>query len=322
MNKRKNISFFFSLLVIAMMTAYIIKGDIFTTSTYTDVVTIKSDITEIIIKKPASEIKLTKKDGKWLVGANSYSADQELMRTIEKEIKSLKISDHISNGEYASKYDLDADRAVELKITFANNVQKSISAGKKSSTNKHIYIKMDGRPDVYLAAGNIDSVVLKNEDDFRNREIVKIPPDAVSSFEITSRGRKFSFIKKSEEKNEKITAPDGTPSADERKIKTDSWSCSGYDNIKLDTNSVTALISDFNPLRAASYIYDSVKFTNPAVTVKIKSGGKEFELAIFDKVRDKYPAKSSDSEYFFNLDDFIVKKLLLENIDTLKSVNK
>jgi hypothetical protein len=301
------------------MAGYLFIGDLFKTSEYSNVINIKSEAEEIIIKKSGSEIKLFKKDGKWLVGKNSYPADQGIVKTLVEKLKELKISDQISKGDFASKYDLDPDKAVDIKITFENKVQKIISAGKKSSTNNHIYIKADGKPEIYLAAGNLDSAISKSEDDFRSREIFRIPSDSVSLFEINYKGKKFSFIKKTVEKTENVQVADGKPAVDDKKIKTDSWVFIENENIKLDTEKVAALISDFNPLRAASFIYDEKKLSNPIVSIKIKSAGKDFELAVFEKNMDKYPARSSESVYLFNLDDLIVKKYFIENIEGLKA---
>ena len=322
MIKKQNKIFFLSIAVIVLMAVYLFFGDLFRTSDYSNLINVKSDAEEIIIKKSGTEIKLIKKDGKWFVGKNMYPADAELVKNIEKDLKAMKISDQISKGDFASKYDLDPDKAVDIKITFANKSQKIISAGKKSSTNRHIYIKSDGKPEIYLAAGNIDSAVMKSEDDFRNREIFKIQSGSVSSFEISYKGLKFSFIKKTEEKTEKILIPDGKQTTEDKKINIDSWTCSGFENIKLDSEKIASLLSDLNPLRASSFIEDEKKPSNPIATVKIKSAGKDFELAVFEKINDKYPAKSSESVYLFNLDENIVKKFLIENLEGLKAPQK
>ncbi len=319
MIKKQNKIFFLSILFIVLMGVYLLIGDLFRTSDYSNLINNKSDAEEILIKKSGTEIKLIKKDGNWFVGKNMYPADVELIKNIEKDLKAMKISDQISKGGFASKYDLDPDKAVDIKITFANKSQKIISAGKKSSTNRHIYIKADGKPEIYLAAGNIDSAVTKSEDDFRNREIFKIQSGSVSLLEINYQGRKFSFIKKSEEKTDKIQLPDGKAPAEEKKINLESWICSGFENIKLDSEKVASLLSDLNPLRASSFIEDEKKLSDPIATVKIKSAGKDFELAVFEKKNDKYPAKSSESVYLFNLDENIVKKFLLENLEGLKA---
>ncbi len=319
MIKKQNKIFFLSIAAIALMAVYLFFGDFFRTSDYSSLINIKSDAEEIIIKKTGTEIKLIKKDGKWFVGKNMYPADAELIKNIEKDLKAIKISDQISKGDFASKYDLDPEKAVEIKIIFANKAQKIISAGKKSSTNKHIYIKTDGKPEIYLAAGNIDSAVTKSEDDFRNREIFKISPDSVSSFEISYKGLKFSFVKKAEERTEKILLPDGKTASEDKKVKADIWISTGNENIKLDSEKVAALISDLNPLRASSFIYDEKKPLNPLAAIKLKSSGKDFELAVFEKKNDKYPAKSSESVYLFNLDENAAKKFFIENLEGLKA---
>lgn len=320
MDRKQNKIFLFSVLAIAVMGAYLLFGDFFRTSDYSSVINIKGDAEEIVIKKPsAPEIKLFKKEGLWVTGKNSYPADADLIKNIEKDLKGLKISDQISKGEFLHKYDLDPEKAVEIKITYSGNRTKTITAGKKSSTGNHIYIRIDGKPEIYLAAGRLDSLLSKSEDDFRNREIVRIPSFSVDSFEITYKGRSFSFTRKSEEKSVRGAESEGKPAGEDKKVKVDTWICRGFENEKLDTDKINSIIADFNPLRVSSFLNDEKIKQAPAASVKIKYSGKDFQLEIFEKEKDSYFVKSSGSDYLFMLEDHIIKKYLLESIDTLKA---
>jgi hypothetical protein len=197
-----------------------------------------------------------------------------------------------------------------------------ISAGKKSSTNNHIYIRTGGKPEIYLAAGNLDSLVAKTEDDFRKRVIFNIPADSVTSFEINYNGRLFSFTKKQDEKKQKVQDTPGKQTGEDKKISADSWILAGNENIRLDPAKVISLISDFNPLRALSFINDEKMPSNRIATVKIKTLEKNFELAVFEKAGEKYPVKSSESDFIFSIDEGIVKKFFVENVEGLKAALK
>ena len=94
-------------------------------------------------------------------------------------------------------------------------VIQEFKIGKKSSTNRHTFVKIDDRPEIYLAEGTFDIVMNRTQDDFRDREVLKIKPDAVSAFTVNYQGREFVFTKEAARKPD---AKDAKEANKERRI--------------------------------------------------------------------------------------------------------
>ena len=61
-------------------------------------------------------------------------------------------------------------------------------------TNRHTFVMIDERPEVYLAEGTFEQVMNKGVNDFRDKEILKVRQGDVSEFSIQYHGRTYSFV--------------------------------------------------------------------------------------------------------------------------------
>lgn len=280
----------------------------------------EGSLTEITLKKGDRVITLAKKDGKWLIGTEQYPANSGMLDTMETKLKEIT-GELISEQPFYAKYDLTPDRSVDVVAKQKGTTVRKLVIGKKGSTMRHTYCRLDDRPGIYLVTGTFDTFFDKTVDELRDKEIFKVTPEATGAFTINYQGRAFAFNKTVTEQ----PAPagkDGKP-ADKnapKPEKTETWACKGFESIGLDKDRVVSFLGAFNPMRATKFL-DVKKETlgAPLSTVKLTAYGKEVLLTVFGKKEGSdYTATSSESPYVFTLSEWQAKRFFLVNLDEFK----
>jgi hypothetical protein len=307
--------------IIAVLILYIIVVNVKHSGDVPDLPKWEGNADEVLITSKDGAIKLFKKEGKWVVGENAYPADARAIAEIEKRFKDIRLTDLISSKGYYAKYDLTPDKYIEVILKKGDATLRKFKIGKKSSTNRHTFIKVDDRPEIYLAEGTFDLVLNKSLDDFRDREVLKINRDAVSAFTVDYQGRTFAF---SREPVKKANAKNAAKDEGKKPIQPTwgNWKCRGYESVQLDSSKVETLLQSLDPLRASSFP-ETPKEELPqrVCTVQIKSGQKDITLTIYKKDA-LYIGTTSEIPYIFSVDKWNIEKLFITGIETFKSGSK
>jgi hypothetical protein len=260
---------------------------------------------EIIIAKNNKQLKLYKKDNKWLINEQAYPADKSKADKLEKDMKGLEITDFISKEPYLTKYELDPEKAVRVTVKDKGKIYRDILIGKASSTYRSAYIKFANDPKIFLAEGNLNEEFNKDVEDLRDKQIYKFERDEVVYFELLY-GGKLSFEKKTEEVEEKS---DGKDAKEKKKTKIDKWICKEYVNTAIDKGKVDSFIMSFSSINADSYSDINKKDIQGLVCqIKAKVYNKDIEFKIHKKDKENYLCSSSESPYIFALKEGNVKK--------------
>ncbi len=309
-----------SVSIIAVLVLYIIIANMRHSPDIPTLPRIDAAADEILINREAGVVRLFKKDGKWAAGEKAYPADAKQVEEIEKRFKDMRLTDLISSKGYYAKYDLTPDKYVEVILKKGETILRRFKIGKKSSTNRHTFVKIDDRPEIYLAEGTFDIVLNKALDDFRDREILKISRDAVSSFSVEYQGMTYAFSRTKAEKKEK-----GADIKGGRQAKDPSWgdwTCRGYEGVKLNASTVDSLLQTLDPLRASSFPDVSKEaLTRRVCTVQVKAYDRDIMLTVY-KNEDKYSAATSESPYVFEVDKYTAEKFFITGIDRFRAPAK
>jgi len=276
---------------------------------------------EIRISSQDGSIRLYAKEGKWLINDEAYPADQSAVDNIVDKMKDLEITDLISKQGYLEKYELTPEKRKLVEMKKGGSVFRTVSFGKKGPTGRHTFIAVDDKKDVYLASGVFDGVVNKTVDELRDKTIMKITRDDVSSLSLSRMGRTFVFDKKQVDEPEtgggKET--DGKAGKDQKpaKKKTDIWVCRGFEKVAIDRTKIDQILAALDPLKASGFAAPDAKVAGaPVSTVKITAGGKNIDVAIYGKDKDnRHLAKSSESPYVFTMDEWKAKKFFIDSLD-------
>ncbi|HOO71908.1 MAG TPA: DUF4340 domain-containing protein [Spirochaetota bacterium] len=277
---------------------------------------------EMIITKGESVVTLQKKDTKWLIGTEAFPADESSVESILAKMKDLEVVDLVSEKGYLEKYGLVPEKYTEVQIKKDGAVFRRIHFGKKSPTNRHTFITLDSGKAVYLASGVFDALLNKTVDQLRDKTIIKISRDAVSSFKVTYKGRSFVFEKKqAEQAPVEDTVAKDNDKEEKPKKKEDVWVCRGFEKVALDGKKVGQFLSALDPLKAAGFPdMKKEKLGRPSTVVTINAFNAETELRIYDNNADKkYVASSSASPYVFTLDEWKARKFFIDSLESFKN---
>ena len=324
MNRKKLL---ISASIIIVLTGYIIVKNMKKSTNLPELSAWNNEINFIEIKKNNSIIKIVKKEKKWLINDALYPADMRIIEDIKSKIKNLRIVDLVSKKGFYNKYDLTSEKGISVIVKKDGKSVRELLIGKKSPTNKHTFIKINNKPEIYLVSGIFDGNFSKTADELREKLIFSVKNESISGFEIKYKNRSFqfnkTFVEKKQDKENKSKLKEKTKiDINKKPEKIEKWTAKGYDYTKIPTSKINSLLSGLNALTAVSFsTIEKNILTNPTCSIKIKSENKEIELNIFqmDKDKDKrFIATSSESPYVFTLDEWRVKKFFLENIEGLK----
>ena len=117
---------------------------------------------EIIIQKNQDVVHLQKKDDGWLIGENGYPANSKLVEDMEKKARELQVDSLVSDRGFYVKYDLTKEKSIDVVIKKDGKLLRKLQIGKKGSTGKHTYVRIDDRPEIFMASGTFDNVFNKS----------------------------------------------------------------------------------------------------------------------------------------------------------------
>ncbi len=280
----------------------------------------KGSADEININKGDSRIRIFRDNERWLINDAAYPADRDAVHAMENQLKNLVITDLISDRPQYERYELSPDKAIEVSVKRGAELLRHLYIGKKSSTNRHTYVRIADRPEVYLASSALADDFNKSLDDIRDKEIMKIGKSEIQSVEINYKGRRLTLSKAIEEKKPAAAEKDKTGSDKKAASveKTEKWICNEFKNIALDENQVGQILTSFDPLKAAAYpAMEKKDLKAPTCSIKIKTNSKTIDLVVYQKLEEnRYLGTSSESKYLFSLDGWKAEKYM-KSIDDL-----
>ncbi|MBN2159638.1 MAG: DUF4340 domain-containing protein [Spirochaetes bacterium] len=314
MNKKMVIS----VSIIAALLLYIVIANVKFSSDVPRLEPWEGSADEMIITDSKGAVRLFMKDEKWVVGDKAFPADAKLVDDIQKRFREIRLTDLVSTKGFYARYDLTPDKYVDFIIKKEGNILRKFKIGKKSSGSRHTFIKVDDRPDVYLAEGTFDIVLNKSIEDYRDRQVLSIKRDKVMSFSITYQGRTFALSRIAVPKE---GSKDGKDEAGAKKDKPGEmkWVCRGYEGIPIDDGRIGSILQSLDPLRAVSFPdVRKEELSQQVCVVQVRVGEKEVTLSVF-KSGDGYVATTSENPYVFSAEKWIIEKFFITGIDSLKS---
>ncbi len=314
MNKRILIS----VSVLAILVLYLVVTRVKWSSEVPDLPQWEGRAEEIVINRPGgTTIKLFKKDGKWVVNDQAYPADERAVDEIDNQLKKLHLTDLISKKGFYNKYELTPDKYSEVIIKKGGAIFRKFKFGKKSSTGQHTFVRIDDRPDIFLAEGTFDLILSKSLDDFRNKEILSIKRDSITGLTIEYKGNKFDLSKVVDRKAEEKDAKKEDKKA--RQLVREKWVCKGYESVNIDTTRMESICASLDPLRGSSFLNEPKEtLTQSICTIQIRSSQKNMTLSIYKK-DNKFVAIASDNPYVFVIENWTAENFFVTGIDKLKA---
>lgn len=264
-------------------------------------------IDEIVIKKSDSEIKLYKKNNKWVINDKAFIADKSTVEILEEKMKNLELVDLISKKKFYKRFDLSKDKAIAVTVKKANKKLREILIGKETSTGQQVYIKLSDKPEVYLARGGLRNEFDKTVDSLRDKNIISLNSDAVETLAVNYKGKKYTLKKESVIKKE--VASDKKDKKENKKETT--WKVENNKAVKLNQQNVKSLLSAFAVINADAFVENEKVSKRSLYSVAIKVLEKNITFDVIKKTKDdNYICRSSENPYIFTISKYKAESLM------------
>jgi hypothetical protein len=280
---------------------------------------VSKDISKLQITRDNVIIVLNKKDDNWHIAPEEYPADGSKVKNMLSAIENLTVTALVSESKNYIRYDLTAEKSINVKAWQGENLKRDVDLGKTASSFRHTFVKLAGDERVYHARGNFRNNFDLNTDDLRDKLVLSLNAEHIQQIQVAGDQQSLMLSK--------IQAPvvvDGTQT--EKKTAAapvankPAWQAA--DGRPVDETVVQQILTTVSNLRCEKFITDRRKdeFTAPLYTLQMK-GAQEYSLTIFAKTAEKdtnYPAVSSGSDYAFLLPDSQVDRLMKDPIKAPK----
>lgn len=246
----------------------------------------KDQIQRILITKDATPTAIFNKNNHWYtkIAGEDFLADEERINSLIDNIISLKKEDVVSTNKNKHK-DLGIDKQkIELKTKDKNYF---IFIGNSTGSSKN-YVRIDNENDVFTASG-FDNVF--TPDDYRDLAVKLITDEnKISGIEIAY--------------DDKIT---------KLEKKSSDWKI-GLKTAKKDR--VDFFLNDLKTLKANDILpKDTILAQVVSLTITVKESGKEKKITFYTNSNENYLAKTSVSDFIFQIPTAYVESLKKEEKD-------
>ena len=247
---------------------------------------IEKDVTAIEIISPSGTNRIACEDGKWFLGESRYPVSENRAGEFVKALKEIKVLGKASSSSDMDRYGLNEGALIQVKAYCGEELARSVSVGKNTTTGNQCYIMLDGKSDILLAQGALATTFSSSADDIRSKSVYKISDADVAGASVVFDSTNYAVVKNVSGEGELTVA---------------TWSLSGSDE-KVDSSKVSAWIKSISNLLVDSWKEDSFVPDEASVkcTVTLKTSDKEIVVKIYSaKDEEQMLASCSESKWAF-----------------------
>ncbi len=273
-------------------------------------------IDRIEIERAGGKLTLIRDDDKWRLRPGDYPADSEQVARMLNTIADLTVTALVSETQSFARYDLDADRRIDVRAYNEDKLVRRFTVGKAASTFRHTHVLVGEDKNVYHAAGSFRWAFDKPVDDLRDKTVLTLDRTAVNAISLTTEGQQIIVAKAPPTADPANTESDAPESPSPAAGSTDAaakprWQTAAGEAV--DAAAVDQLLAALDPLKCSAFLDDDKPAAKAEPRYRLELGGTETKtLEIFTPATEtatEYPARSSDSPYRFNLSEFDVAKV-------------
>jgi hypothetical protein len=280
----------------------------------------QSDISKIEISKDGNSIILKKRDDRWYIEPAGYLADKTKINAMLNVFESLALTALISESKDYNRYDLNAEKRINVKAWQQGTLKRNFDIGKAAPSFRHTFVRLDGDSRVYHARDNLRSKFDFTIDDLRDKTVLSFKTTDIQQVLIIRDQVSVKLVRSEVPVTPSATQPQKSESAPAAAVRFE-WQDDG--GRKVNEQNLNRLLNTLGDLKCADYINDRSKdaFSAPIYTAKLK-GIQDHQLEIFARLKqgDKnYPAVSSDSDYPFWLSETKAKQIMINPEEMIKT---
>lgn len=286
----------------------------------------QEEISVIQLEKEGKKaVRLLKKDNGWVVTENAYPADQDKVNEILKSMTDIRLTALISETRNRRRYGLDSVEGISVTLENGKGkVLQQIFIGKTAPSYHHTFVSLEKEGAVFHAAGDFRRTVDKTVQDLRDKTVLTLAPDAVTRIALDKDGVSDTLTQHSDNSDttrEANGTGEATPSAQsDDASKERQWRLASGRNA--DPEAVSTLVQVLSNLSCERFMEEGQPLPDRTIRrlrVEIQTEKDQF-IELFDPNEDgRYPARTSDTVYAFELDGYTAERVL-EQVNTLLGI--
>ncbi len=270
-----------------------------------------ADISRVEIQKAGGDLTLKRTDDGWRLSPGDYPADTAQVEQILKTVANLSVTALVSETQSYARYDLDAERRIEIRAYSNDRLVRQFTVGKAASTFRHTHVLLGEDKNVYHAAGSFRWEFDKAVDELRDKTVLTFDRSAVTAIELTAEGEQLVIAIESPAP-EADTAEEPALEGDQTKSPPEArWVTAAGETI--EATDVDQLLSALSPLKCSAFLDEAPQTMGDDPQYRLELKGLESKtLEIFSPAAETgsdFSARSSDSPYAFKLTEFEVAKI-------------
>lgn len=275
------------------------------------------EITKIEISKEGQTVVLSKKDDKWTIMPQEYTADPDKVSNMLDTVENLTLTELAAERKDYQRYELDEEKKIGIKAFKGDEVVRMFDIGKVSPTYRHTFVTVGKDPRVYHARDSFRSTFDFDRAELRDKSVMSFDKNEITQVKITQDNATLDFAKKMLPV-EVQAAEKGEEQPAESPAQEEAWVTE--DGTKGKTTEIDSILNQLTDLKCDDFIEDKTMddFTGPVYTVSL-TGTKDYMLQIFSKDEEagKYPALSSENPYPFFLTAWKAENIMKKADDLL-----
>lgn len=278
-----------------------------------------NQITKIEISQKDDSIVLEKKDNQWYLDPTGYLADATRVKDMLKVFETLRLTALVSEAKDYSRYDLDAEKRINVKAWAGDTLQRNFDIGKAAPSFRHTFVTLGGDGRVFHASGSFRNKFELTKDSLRDKKVLSFSPSDILELQIAG---EQNSVKLTRSKAPVVSDVSQEEKADTPPTPAIKFEWKSSDGEMGNDQNIYRLLTSLSTLRCEKYIYDrdNDSFSAPIYTIKLK-GMQDYRLDIFAKLKpeDKsHPAVSSANADPFFLSDNQAEQIMIPPAEMLK----
>ena len=271
----------------------------------------KADIDQITVTQTGKTITLKRHDGQWRLIPGDYPADAAQVERMLTSVAELEVTALVSEAQSYARYELDADRRIDVKVYQDDQLARRVAIGKAASTFRHTHVLVGDDKNVYHAGGSFRWEFDKSIDDLRDKTVLSLDPATINTISIQNDAQEQRIHKKTV--TDSGSAAGATPVEGNQDTPAPDVEWTTAEGQPVATTVVDELLEALDPLKCKSFVTDDQKpsLTNPLYRILLQ-GESTHRLEIFNALPATpadFPGTSSGSPYAFVLSEFDVEKI-------------
>ena len=257
--------------------------------------TLGAEPDKIRIENAGDVIELVKSDDGWTVGERRYKADTAAVDALVNAVKNIRVLDTVAQaGSDAvdERYEIDKENAIVVRAYKGDELVRTLTIGKTSSTGSQSYLTLDGKKDICLVSGTLRDTFKKDVAALRSKVVYTVDTSDLTAVSESMGSTVLSIVKS------------GDPAA--------GTASGGAANV--DAEKAANWAASLTRLNADSWLDDDFVLppASESVTV-ITAGGKAITVSVYkegDGDDAKYYGTCSETPYKFALSLYSAGKYL------------